>query len=500
MSAGRVVTRDRFVARANGVLVEGHEKCVLAYLMSGRDACHKFLHRVSAGIFSVPHHRIIINAIHDVYDERDEINHITVSNRLNEKGKLAECGGNSGIIDIAISTTSADIAESALECILDDFRERESARIGKELCEGKITATLARSKLDEIYKRVKTGGLTIRSPREILELPRDEHSNWLGDRLLAVAGVLVIAGVAGVGKTRLLLQLLVALILGRSWCGLETRAPGKRCLMVQTENSNHRLQTDLQAVKKWAPQEWALVEEKLRIHTVETDEDALLYLSDPQNALRLESMIRDVNPDILAFDPLRDFAHGDLNSDADMSATVRELARVGRAGNPSRGVIVLHHALTGRAGVAKAFGLERTGFARNSKVLLGWTRGLINVVPGAEDSNDQLVLTCGKNSNGREFAPIAVRLNSDMIYEVDDEFDVENWRQEISAAVKPGGVKPQILCRLLVKDREYDKKDIVALVREETGLGKTRAYQLVEQAQARRILKFNKTIKVYALM
>ena len=29
--------------------------------------------------------------------------------------------------------------------------------------------------------------------------------------------------------------------------------------------------------------------------------------------------------------------------------------------------------------------------------------------------------------------------------------------------------------------------------------GKTRAYQLVEQAQARRILKFNKIIKAYAL-
>src|SRR5439155_15971965 len=117
-------------------------------------------------------------------------------------------------------TTSADIAESALECVLDGYRERESARIGKELCERKITATVARAKLDEIYKRVETGGLTIRSPREILELPRDEHSNWFGDRLLAVAGALVIAGVAGVGKTRLLLQLLVALILGRSWCGL----------------------------------------------------------------------------------------------------------------------------------------------------------------------------------------------------------------------------------------------------------------------------------------
>src|SRR6266571_3200732 len=55
MSATKIVTRDRFVAGADAALLEGHEKCVLAYLMSGRDACDKFLHRVSAGVFSVPH-------------------------------------------------------------------------------------------------------------------------------------------------------------------------------------------------------------------------------------------------------------------------------------------------------------------------------------------------------------------------------------------------------------------------------------------------------------
>ena len=61
-----------------------------------------------------------------------------------------------------------------------------------------------------------------------------------------------------------------------------------------------------------------------------------------------------------------------------------------------------------RAGAAKAFGLERTGFARNSKVLQTWARGVVNVVPAEDDNNDTLVLACGKNSNGPEFAPVAV--------------------------------------------------------------------------------------------
>ena len=93
--------------------------------------------------------------------------------------------------------------------------------------------------------------------------------------------------------------------------------------------------------------------------------DTLLHLSDPENGLRVKTIIRHLNPDILAFDPLRDFGFGGLNTDADMAATLREVDRLVRAGNPDRALILLHHAITGRAGVAKAFGLERTGFARN---------------------------------------------------------------------------------------------------------------------------------------
>ena len=143
MSA-KVALRNRVAAPAlmqgrNG-LIEGHERSFIAHLMSGHDACDKLLHRVSSEVFSVPHHRAIVDAIREVHDEGDEINHITVSNRLAEKGKLAECGGIPGIIEIALSTTSAEIAESALDCMLEDYRSREAAKIGKQLVAGQITA------------------------------------------------------------------------------------------------------------------------------------------------------------------------------------------------------------------------------------------------------------------------------------------------------------------------------------------------------------------------
>ena len=83
-----IATRHRFGATAlirENELIEGHEKSFLAHLMSGRTACDEFFHRVSVDVLTVPHHRAILAAIRDVYDERDEINHVTVSNRLSEK-------------------------------------------------------------------------------------------------------------------------------------------------------------------------------------------------------------------------------------------------------------------------------------------------------------------------------------------------------------------------------------------------------------------------------
>src|SRR5207248_2464857 len=158
----------------------------------------------------------------------------------------------------------------------------------------------------------------------------------------------------------------------------------------------------------------------LHIQVIRSDNDGFLCLDDPKTVARIDATIQFVRPDGILVDPLRDLSIGDPNSDADMIETLRALSRIFRRGNPDRAMSILQHALTGRAGVAKAFGWERAGFARNSKVLLGWARAQINVIPGTPDSNEQLVLTCAKNNNGKMFAPIAIRLNPEtMIYEPD---------------------------------------------------------------------------------
>jgi hypothetical protein len=222
----------------------------------------------------------------------------------------------------------------------------------------------------------------------------------------------------------------------------------------------------------------------------------LLSLADPTAARRTEATIRDINPGLVAVDPLRDFAIGDLNSDADMAATVRELGRIARAGNTERAQLILHHARTGRAGVVQAFGLERAGFARNSKMLQTWARGVVNVIPGSEDDNGKLVLTCGKNSNGKEFAPIAVSLNpATMIYEVEPDFDIDEWRAEVTA---PKPKRKVDIGKIVQSERRYKKAELRELVMETAKCSRAHAYRIIDAALVNGELSFNKRTKDYA--
>ena len=339
--------------------------------------------------------------------------------------------------------------------------------------------------------------LTVLTVDEILAVPRDEHSCILGDRLLAKGQSLVNAGQPGIGKTLLALQLAAASNVGRDWCGLVTHGRGLRWLVLQTENGLARVQHDLDMLKKWAGPEFD--QSLLYVQVVRNDNDGFLCLDDSATVARISNTIQSVQPDVIIADPLRDFGIGNLDSDADMIATLRELSRLVRLGNPDRALVILHHALTGRAGAAKAFGLERAGFARNSKALLGWARAQINIIPGQEDSNETLVLTCGKNSNGKEFSPVAVRRNGDGIYEVADDFDIESWRQEIVGGGKERRVfNPKVVTEIDWPQRDMEKKQLAKLVVDEVGCGKSRAYSLIDEAMKNKIIKFTRLTRTYA--
>ena len=387
------------------------------------------------------------------------------------------------------------VAEPEAERLWDKFQSRRTATLFSEAAEA-VTASPddARSIREKVIAEVQrldvengNEGLTVRTPSEILAMSFDESDRILGDRLLAKGQSLVIAGQGGLGKSRLLLQSIAAQRAGLPFIGFETRQPDMTWLVLQGKNNNRRLQQDLASLRAWIGEKhWAQVAFGIHIHTLEHDQDNFLSLDNEQTQHHIRQLIARIKPDGVAWDSLYNFGIGNLSSDEDMTGTLLAIARLSKAGNPERAIELLHHALTGRAGASKASGFDRASFGRNSKVLHQWTRAQINVAPGQPDSNDVLVVSCGKCSNGKEFPQFAVRLDPEtMIYHPDEDFDLSAWQEHVSGkkeAAEPA-ITPERVAQLCKP--AMAKAELVKAVMVDCYCERCMAYKHVQKAERR---------------
>jgi hypothetical protein len=316
----------------------------------------------------------------------------------------------------------------------------------------------------------------------------DPDDLFLENGILAKGQPLTMLGQGGVGKSRLLLQLAVCSITGLPFLGWKPSARGPRWLVLQAENHNRRLQADLSKLQHWVGEKlWPLVEDKLTIHTVEKTHDAYLNLDDRTNAERIAAVIKEAKADVVVFDPLNAFAVGDLNSDRAMTRTCRRLLELTHLGNPDCAVVVLHHTLTGKKGIAKATGYDRASFGRGSKALQFRTRGQINIAPADPEKNNDLVISCGKNSNGPEFEPFGIRLNLDtMVYELNPDFDHDSWRAEVDGSSVHRKITNEDVAAF-AKELPVPKKDLVKALMDEKGCRKSTAYNAINAAEGKTI-------------
>jgi len=407
------------------------------------------------------------------------------------------------LADLEGAALPLTLAELEAETLWATYRTRRTKQVLAEASAALVSApnqvraisATVHDALNSLNHDGQSCGLTVRTPDELMGMQFAVDDNLLADRLLAVGQALVIAGAGAIGKSRLLLQLSVCHITGRPWVGLETHGAGKKWLILQAENSNRRLQRDMQGLRELAGPNWPVVNALLRIHTLETAEDSILNLDDPAVQERILAAIAEHEPDIIGWDSLYNFSIGDLNKDQDMRDSLMVLTRLSRQGKPDRANVVLHHAITGRAGAAKATGYDRSSFGRNSKVLHSWTRGQVNVSPGSPDNNDQLVISCAKCSNGREFDAFAVRLTDRMTYEIDHDFDMVAWETEMTGR-KPDKAERHTRIAELCK-YPSKKAELVPLVAAEFGVSNQHAYKLIDMAHRAKFLALSKATDCY---
>jgi AAA domain/DnaB-like helicase N terminal domain len=295
--------------------MDGDEQALLAYLMTEADACEKYLHRVSQDVFFNPVHRKIIGAIHDLYDLREKINLITVSNRLRDKRQLKECGGRANISAISVVITTEDIAESALDSMLHAYREREAMRIFKDGAAGKISADEAVERLGAVRCSGKNGSGLPTATNLIGLADTDpaifEIDNLLGNRFLCVEGGMLIVGPSGIGKSSANVQQDILWSLGRPAFGVKPSRP-LRILCVQAENDDGDLAEMTRGIcdhlKLTAEERRQVGENVIYIKEKSKTGDAFLR--------QLRRLVQKYRPDIIRIDPLHAYAGGDVRDPA----------------------------------------------------------------------------------------------------------------------------------------------------------------------------------------
>jgi hypothetical protein len=267
---------------------------------------------------------------------------------------------------------------------------------------------------------------------------------------------------------------------------------------LQTENSNRRLHDDLKRLQSWLGDDWPQFAARVKIHTVENDTDGFVNLDSPEAVANIQSAIKLHEADNIVIDPLNEFGIGDLNKDDDMRTTLKILSRICRKGNPRRAILVLHHALTGKAGAARATGFDRASFGRNSKALFAWTRAQFNIAPVDPDSNERLIVACGKCSNGKEFQTFAVRLNPDtMIYECDPTVDVGQWEKEITGSKDTAPLMNPDRVRELCAVTGSTKITLAKSIMDDCGCYRGSAYRYITRAEQAKKIRFNKSRETY---
>lgn len=324
--------------------------------------------------------------------------------------------------------------------------------------------------------------LTIRTIGEILEMSFDGKELILTNGYLALGERTAICGMGGVGKSRLIMQLALHCRTKRDFLGWETQGPKLRWLFLQTENSCRRLKYDLQRMlSAFLPDEQTVIKEGVFFHTLEADDDGFLML-DVENSERIMNAVAAVNADVVVYDPLRDFGSDDLNSDRYMTETLREISRITKRGNPKRIPLIIHHAGTGKSGIQKATGFDRSSFGRNSKVLFSWARAQINVAPASADDNNTIVICSAKCSNAKEFEPFAATLDEEtMLYGRDEHFDFDAWQHSLeSPRGRVNKLSIDVVLDMLPLIGSIPKADVIERLRDK-GIGERRSRPFIAE-------------------
>ena len=463
------------------------------------------LSEITPDYFHRPAHATVWGVLQEMRAAGRQMDFESITREIHRRNLIEQIGGQGELQNLRDCLLTGLEYRLYSDEVVEKYQAREGIRITEQLTrslyegQGRDPSELIAeytTKMEGLKTTPKeSDNLTFRTISEILKMEFSDDDLYLRNGYLQRGGSLSIFGAGGIGKSRLAMQLAICSAAGLPFLGWETQGKPK-WLFLQTENGNRRLSHDLKKMTSLCDErDLAKLDEKIVFHTIENRFDRLLRPSNPKSASRMEKAIRHHNPDVVVIDVLRDFAIGDINSDEGMTDTLDAIEQIVRADRPDRAIVIVHHARTGKAASAGAYGMDRANFGRNSKVLLGWSRAVLNVAQLSETDEHLIGVASGKNNDFREIEPIAIRLNPDhMIYIVDKDIDVS---EQIAALTETKKAEPKVTVSdvlAIVEARHpagISKVDIAKELTKSKRVSNATAYRVIGEAETQKSIKFS---------
>ena len=274
---------------------------------------------------------------------------------------------------------------------------------------------------------------TVLSSAELLAKVLPEKVSILGDGIIVLGQLTSILGQGGTGKSGFTMQLAIQQILGRDFAGFPTHPVPLKHLLIGTENSIHRQQSELRKMTAdLADAERELLGQCLFFHVVESMDDAFINIGSDEICKKWQLTLEQIQPDCVFIDPFGEVVVGDINKDADVRSTLRELTKICRRHNPNTAIIVVHHARTGRGNIAQAVGYDKGNYGLGSKALYSGVRSQLNLAPADSEDPSRIVFSCGKSNDTKPFKPMGLKMDErTMTYQVDPTFNVDAWLNDV---------------------------------------------------------------------
>lgn len=298
-----------------------------------------------------------------------------------------------------------------------------------------------------------SSGYTVWTPSQFLNWRKPVGHDLMfdanGETFLARSEIMAIVGQAEAGKSLLAFNIALLQIQGVPLGPIHFTKEPMKWLFIGVENGIARVKRQLEGLMNSLPEDekirasvLACLDSRLHLHALQEDHDGDISLAQEENVLRLAATIRRVGgPLMIVIDPLVATlaGEGELNSWRDMLETIARIRQATTLGGVvEAGIMVVHHAKTGKVNLSAAFDLDRGSFGIGSKGLHSRCRFVLNVANYDGEDNLKIAVVCGKTNNAPRFPSFGlVRDPKTLLYQIDPTYEEQAVRDNLAGTV-PG--------------------------------------------------------------